>query len=299
MRVLLDSRDLINVLEGRSPVSVADLESYLCSGNHEIVLCFSNVRELVSPLVDGASYLDIRPLLQVLERLPHTYMKEVGIVGIELQAAFDAFNAGTEFVNPSPYVNRWDQVLSPLPGNQRPATDFLVNVSLDNLVFWTYIGNPPVFAPPRHHLPQLRAIMEADRKLLRSGKLPAKQHFMKSVKNHAATHRVTLPVGREDEFALWIYANPNRCPGFRLNHEIFRSLTGNYQDVPEASDFTDLALTFALPYVDSATLDRRIRDYCQRACRKLSKLNVAHNYRERVYNDVSDLLQRTSFTPWS
>lgn len=135
--------------------------------------------------------------------------------------------------------------------------------------------------------------MEGDRALLRAGKLPAKQHFIGSVRKHAATHRVTLPAGREDEFAQWIYRDPNRCPGFRLNHELFRSLTGNYQDIPSASDFTDLALTFALPYVDAATLDRRIRDYCQRASRKLNKLNAAHNYRDRVYDDVADLLQRT------
>jgi hypothetical protein len=220
-------------------------------------------------------------------------MKEVGIVGIELQAAVNAFNTETEFVNPSPYVDRWDRTLSPLPGNRRSTTDFLINVSLDNLVFWTYAGNRTIFEPPRKHLPQLRKIMEDDRTLLRSGKLPAKQHFIGSVKKHAATHRVALPEGREDEFALWIYRDSNRCPGFRLNHEMFRSLTGNYHDIPEASDFTDLALTFALPYVDAATLDRRLRDYCQRACRKLSKLNIAHNYRERVYDDVVDLLRRT------
>jgi hypothetical protein len=293
MRILLDSRDLINVLERRGPVSVADLDSYLYRGNHQVILCFSNIRELVSPLADGASYLDIRPHLQTLERLRHTYMKEVGIVAIELQAAVEAFNAGTEFVNPSPYVNRWDQTLSPLPGNQRSATDYLVNLSLDNLVFWTYFGNRTIFEPPRKHLPQLRKIMEDDRALLRAGKLPAKQHFIGSVRKHAATHRVRLPAGREDEFALWIYRDPNRCPGFRLNHEMFRSLTGNYQDIPEASDFTDLALTFALPYVDAATLDRRVRDYCQRACRKLNRLNVAHHYRERVYDDVADLLRRS------
>ena len=173
MRILLDSRDLINVLEQKSQVSVADLDAYLCRGNHQIILCFSNIRELVSPLSDGMSYLDLRPHLQALERLRHTYMKEVGIVAIELQTAVDAFNAGTEYVSPSPYVNRWDQTLGSLPTNRRPATDYLVNVSLDNLVFWTYIGNRPAFAPPRQHLPQLRKIIEDDRVLLRAGKSPA------------------------------------------------------------------------------------------------------------------------------
>jgi hypothetical protein len=164
---------------------------------------------------------------------------------------------------------------------------------LDNLVFLTYLGNRSVFAPPRRFLAPLKMIMDGDRVLLREGKLPARRHFLSSVKKHADRHGVRLPPGREDEFTMWIYQNPDRCPGLRLNHEIFRSLTANYQDVPEVGDFTDLALTFALPYVDAATLDRRFRDYCQRACRKLGKPNVAHNYRERVYDDVGDLLRRT------
>jgi hypothetical protein len=292
MRILLDSRDLINVLEQRSPISVAALETYLTAGDHQVILCFSNIRELVSPIADGRSYLDVRPYLQTLERFRHTYMKEVGIVGIELQAAADAFNAGTEFAKPSPYVNRWDETLGALPGNRGPVAKLLVNLSLDNLVYSTFTGNRAVFGPPRERLAQFRRIVDGDRALLRAGKLPAREHFVSSVKKHAATHRVVLPASRETEFALWIYENPNRCPGLRLNHEIFRSITANYQNVVEASDFTDLALTFALPYVDAATLDRRIRDYCQRACRKLSKLNVTHNYRERVYDDVADVIRR-------
>jgi len=293
MRILLDSRDLINVLEGRSPVSIADLEAYLYRGNHQIILCFSNIREVVSPLADGASYVAIRPHLQTLETLPRTYMKEVGIPRIELRAAVEAFTIGTEFVNPSPYVDRWDQTLSPLPGGRRAQTDYMVNLSLDNLVYLTYLGNRPAFAPPRHHLPQLRRIIDGDRALLRAGRLPARQHFITSLKKHAVSNDVTLPEGEEDEFALWVYRDPDRCPGIRLNHEIFRSLTGNYQDIPEASDFTDLAFTFALPYVDAATLDRRIRDYCQRASRKLCRFKAVHNYRHRVYDDVADLLRRT------
>jgi hypothetical protein len=293
MRLLLDSRDLINVLERRSPISLNDLDSYLLAGGHELILCFSNIRELASPLASGRSYLEIRPHLQALEQLPHTYMKEVGIVGIELQAAADAFNAGIEFVNPSPYVDRWDRTLSPLPGNRRPIHDYLVGISLDNLVFAIFSTNRSIFEPLREKLAQFQRIIEADRALLRAGRLPAKQHFIDSVKKHAATHRVTLPKEREDEFATWIYQSPDRCPGLRLNHEIYRSLMGNYQDVPEASDFTDLAFTFALPYVEAATLDRRIRDYCQRANRKLGRLGVAIDYRSRVYDDVADLVRRT------
>ena len=122
------------------------------------------------------------------------------------------------------------------------------------LVFFTYIGNRAVFEPPHKQLAQFRKILGDDRNVVSLATFPLEAE-------HDGANDVALPPGREDEFALWIYRDPNRCPGFRLNHELFRSVTANYQDVPEASDFTDLALTFALPYVDAATLDRRIRDY--------------------------------------
>lgn len=292
MRILLDSRDLIGLLERGAPVRVADLDHYLRTNNHQIVLCFSNVRELVSPIADGRSYLEIRPYLQTLEGLSHTYMKEVGIVGIELQAAVVAFTAGAEFAKPSPYVSRWDRTLSSPPGNVRPITEYMVNLTLDNLVYLIYLGNRTVFAPPRRHLPQFIRNLENDRAGLRAGRVPSKQHFINAVRKHAATHHVTLPQGREDDFARWVYRNPNRCPGTRLNHEIYRLLMGNYGDNPEASDFTDLALTFALPYVEAATLDRRIRTYCSQASRKLCKLGATQNYSERVYENAADLLHR-------
>jgi hypothetical protein len=291
MRILLDSRDLINVVEHGCPVAVADLDAYLRVGNHQIVLCFSNVREMCSPLSTGMAFLQLRPLLQSLEQLPHTYMKEATIVALELQAAVDAFNLGSEYESPSPFVTRWDRTLLEIPG-KRSSTESLVNLRLDDIVFLMNLASPHVFAPPAQHLERLRKILEDDRALLRTGKAPAKQHFVRSVKNHAATHRIRLPEGREDEFALWVYANPNRCPGLRLNHEIFRGITSNYGDVPEASDFTDLALTYAVPYVDAATLDRRMRNYSLIASRKMVRFVAATKYSDRVYADVGDLMQR-------
>jgi len=46
------------------------------------------------------------------------------------------------------------------------------------------------------------------------------------------------------------------------------------------------------PYVDAATLDRRMRDYCARASAKMVKVGAAINYSDRIYRDVADLLRR-------
>jgi hypothetical protein len=292
MRILLDSRDLINVVEHGRGTTVDALETYLRAGNHEVVLCFSTVRELAGPLSTGTPFLEIRPLLQSLERLPHLYLKEVTIIAIELQAAVDAFSVGTEYRPPSPYVRRWDHTLATPPDQRGTGSDNIVGLRLDDIVFLINLSNPGVFSPPRHHLATLQHIVESDRALLRAGQLAAKQHFILSVKKHAASHRIRLPEGREDDFARWVYSNPNRCPGLRLNHELFRSITANYGDIPEVGDFTDLALMSAIPYVDGATLDRRMRGYCRSASRKMIRFGASDNYANRVYDDVADLMRQ-------
>ncbi len=292
MRILLDSRDLINLLEHGRPIGVDEVEAYLRKGNHQVVLTFTNVRELAGPLARGGEFMQLRPLLQVLERMPHACLGEVTIVAKEIQSAVDAFDTGTEYAGCSPYVARWDYTLMALPGQQRSATENWVNFPLDEMIYYINHTRPDVFAPPEHHLERLQMQLQKDRELLRAGQAPARQHFFRSIKNHAATHRISLPEGREDEFAEWVYANPNRCPGLRLNHEVYRAVMMNYTDIPETADFSDLAHVFAIPYVEEATLDNRMRHYCTIASRKMLKFGAAYNYRDRLYEDVAVLIQR-------
>src|SRR5712692_10384530 len=102
MRILLDSRDLINLVEHGRPTTTQQFDTYLRARNDEIVLTFTNVRELASPLASGAGFLQVRPLLQSLEQVPHTYLKEATIVAIEIHAAAQAFDSGTEYQSCSP-----------------------------------------------------------------------------------------------------------------------------------------------------------------------------------------------------
>lgn len=291
MRILLDTRDLIGVVERGQPVSVQEFGTYVRDHNHQIVLCFSNVRELASPMYCANDILNTRASFQSLEQLPQTYLKEATIIPGEIRAAIGAFINGEEYRDPSPYVVRWDQTM--VPDGAHPAIPVnWINVSLYEIVFLTYIGNAHVFAPPTEHVARLREQFENDRAALRAGKAPAKQHFMVSMRRQSARHQVQLPQGREDEFVRWVYSNPNRCPGFRLNHEVYRALMTNYDDIPEAGDFTDLALVSAIPYVDAATLDNRMREYCRRGSRKMMKFGAMHNYSDRLYANVGDIMGR-------
>ena len=224
MRILFDSRDLINVAEHQRPIADEAFNEYLRTKNHEIVLSFTNSRELCSPLAVGGDFLRVRSFLQSLERMPHTHIKEVPIVAGEIRCALQGFNSGEEYVGYSPYVPRWDYTLVSFPGQLRPPTENWVNFRLDEIIYHINRVRPGVFAPPGHHLGRLQRLLENDRARLRGGGAPARQHFVGSIRKHAATHRISLPAGREDEFGEWVYANPNRCPGLRLNHEVYRAL---------------------------------------------------------------------------
>ncbi len=292
MLILPDTRDLIDLTEHHTPVIVRAFGDYLRVHNHQIVLSFTNIRELAGPLARNTDFLRVRGLLQELEAMPHTYIKEVAIVGMEIRSAVQAFDAGTEYQPISPYVVRWDRTILPMPGQINPEYERLVGLRLDEIVYDVFRFQPQVFAPPNHQLPTLITLLEQDRALLRAGKAPTKQHFLNAVRKHAASHRVALPQGREDDLAKWIYSNPSRCPGLRLNHETYRQLMGNYGDVPEVGDFSDLAHVFAVPYIEMATLDNRMRDYCSRASRLLVRLGLTVDYRDRLCFDLADLMQK-------
>lgn len=71
----------------------------------------------------------------------------------------------------------------------------------------------------------------------------------------------------------------------------------NHTDVPEVGDFVDLNLIFAVPYVDAATLDNRMREYCSQAAGSLVRLGLAVDYRDRLYRNLSEVMQASAKNP--
>ena len=69
------------------------------------------------------------------------------------------------------------------------------------------------------------------------------------------------------DLADWIYMSPARCPGLRLQYEVFHQIRANLGDNFNLSDFGDSAHVLCLPYVDIATLDRRMIAYVNQASR--------------------------------
>ena len=294
MNVLVDARDLIELVERAQPASIGEVDAFLRVHNHKFVLSFTNVRELVSTLAVNDDFLRVRPWLQSLERMPHRYIQEVVIPRDEINAAVDAFNGGAAYRPPDLFVRRWDETLMPLPGKRTSGIEELVNIRLDDIVYWIYRARRATFAPPERFLLTLQRQFEEDRRALRAGQAPAEDHFIRVVRHHSVTHRIQLPAAREDQFAAWIYENPDRCPGLRLGHEVHRALMENLNDVPETADFADLSHVYAVPHVDAATLDRRMRHYCRIASERMLARGGSVNYIERVYDNLAMFLGRNS-----
>jgi hypothetical protein len=292
MNLLADARDLIELVERACPATVAEMGNFLREHNHEFVFSFTNIRELVSTLAINGDFLRVRPWLQSLENVPHLYIQEALIPKLELDAALDFFNGGV-LRAPEVFVRRWDGTLVPPPEGRGAEVEQLVNVRLDDLIYWIYRARPMVFAPSERHLQTLRRQFEEDRRALRAGEAPSREHFRRSIRKHSAG-RLRLPEGREDEFADWIHEDPGRCPGLQFGHEVYRALMENLNDVPETGDFSDMAHVYAVPYVQSATLDRRMRHYCRVGSRRLLARGGVLNYSERIYDNLATFVGRNA-----
>ena len=68
VRIFLDSRDLINLLEARGPCSVGEFRALLLAGDHQVVLSPTVVFEVAAPIVEPSSATVVTQLLNDLER---------------------------------------------------------------------------------------------------------------------------------------------------------------------------------------------------------------------------------------
>ncbi|MBI2292116.1 MAG: hypothetical protein HYU73_17705, partial [Betaproteobacteria bacterium] len=112
VRLYLDSRDLIVLVERKLPEETARFEKKLRQGSGELIFSMHNITECCAPLIYGEGSSVMRTLNR-LEQLPHVYMTETRIEALELKEATMAFLEGREYrpVGP-PLVPRFDYVVS-------------------------------------------------------------------------------------------------------------------------------------------------------------------------------------------
>ncbi|HEX4810022.1 MAG TPA: hypothetical protein VH325_13880 [Bryobacteraceae bacterium] len=290
MRVLLDTKDVINLVQKSQPLSVSELDGILRKGRHEIVLSYVNITEIVAPLRQGVDFADIRPLLIALESLPACYIRDSPIPGQELREAISAFE-GNRDPNPvDPFVRRWDDVITPFGESAlRP----IVGVRLWEIVQILYKqGALPDYS---REAGQLRAQFQAERALPANQKQNLRDIFVKAVEANLRTYGLTPPAGGVVDFANWLYDNPRWCPAKRITFEMYHSLLRNSTDIPKDSDILDLNHLKALPYVDFLTLDRRMDSYLGAVVKGLVARDPALQVRGKILRNLAEVLSAPEF----
>jgi hypothetical protein len=121
MRVLLDAKDLINVVEHSIPISLADLKSWLKGKDARLVFSLENIRALSGPLAsDPTSLPRIVQYLQDLEALPHCFIS-CNLDLLELRSAIKSFDNGLRYETIDPYVPRFDFTFERMAQPSRPS----------------------------------------------------------------------------------------------------------------------------------------------------------------------------------
>jgi len=290
MRILLDAKDLIDAVEHSKPIALDKLGDWLMRHGAQIVLTMTNVTELVAPLKLGREFMDLRTLLQALERLPVCYMREGCIIMQELQSAVEAFHENRPFRPPDPYVARWDEAIQ-VPG--RSVAKIYVGYRLDEMIYTLWKGN--ALPDYRRHTDQLRNLFQADRSLPKKARFSLRRNFREVTKRNLRMHGIKFPESDADRLADWIFSDPLRCPGWRLNYGVFHELEKNVNEVPLIGDIPDFAHIAAIPYADYITVDRRIAHYCLAVIKKLGGMNAKINYDRRIFGSLEKLIGSPDF----
>jgi hypothetical protein len=286
MLILPDSHDLIDLLEHEFAVSVQELAERLNQNGGRLVLSFTNVSELIGGLARGVEFMELRPKLQTVESLNLAYIREGFIITQELESAWRSFQSGVEFVAPNPMVRRWDETF------QRPGqcvAAMFVGYRLDEIVHDLYRhGSVPQDSDKWTQV--IRQQIKNDRALPKQVRKSSLQHFRLVIERQCQRHGILVPRKDLQQFSDWIHADPTRCPGLRLQFEVRRELVENPKDILKRGDISDFAHIGAVPYVDCATLDRRMYHYGGQACRRLKAANQSADYSSRIFRKLSNLI---------
>ena len=280
MKVYLDSKDIIQILERSDPFSKEEFEAILSNGNHELVLSFITVMEISQPLLYENASSNVCMLLNQIEELPHTFIHSSPIFRLELEEAFRAFSNESEYNNISPpFSNRFDTVVD-IHGN--PATKLYLRYSLAEIVWDLHSGN--ALKDPDVHAENLRKFFEADRAL--DPKPSLEESFTITLERHTKRYNLEIPKELIKDMFSWIYNDPNRCPSIRLAFELWHKMTKNTTDTPKDSDLNDMNNISHLPYVDTMTVDKRMYEYISQV---IASLQV--DYGEKVFKKVQEMTE--------
>ncbi len=281
MLVYFDAKDLIGVFEHGKPYNADRFERVFRDGKHQLVLSFSNIREVSAPLLSRNATTNVMRLLNRIEELPVRFICEGTLPRDELKAALTAFSTRREYQGVFPFVDRYDETFALKPLLSR----LYLHHSIAETVFTVWTENAQALRQPLLHAELLRNLFAADRALKNSKSVA--YNFVDAVDRHLAQWRLLPPADGLRTFARWIYSKPSRCPSLRLKYEVYHAILRNLGDIPKDSDISDFAHLGCTPYIDLITLDLRMYAYTHQV---ISKLGLP--YERQICKNAQEVLGR-------
>ena len=89
MLVYLDSKDLINLLDGSTSVRLEEFIAELQAGSHHLVVSCPTIIEIAGPLLSKNARRNVTRLLAQLEKMPLVFLNEARLDPLELREAVD------------------------------------------------------------------------------------------------------------------------------------------------------------------------------------------------------------------
>ena len=285
MRIYLDSKDLINIVERQTPIPLVELGQRLRSHDASLVVSFSNITELAAPLATRDDVLTVRHWLNNLETVTPLYIAESYIQVKELESAIHACDNKVDYAAIDPFVRRFDSTLRSIS-----APD-VVNYRLSDIVLDLWTRQRDWFDVPQRYARPLRALLTADRQIPNSRrKAKLATHFANVINRYVVQDGLAVPPDLATGLAPWIYDLPRRCPGIQLSYQVFHQLAFDPGDLVKDSDLVDIAQMMVIPYVDAMTVDKRMLHYFRGAAQKLKRKDQSVRYADYVYSRVEDLI---------
>ena len=283
MRILLDAKDIINVVEHAQPLSINEFRDWLSKRNSVLVYSFENIRALAGPLaIDSSQVGRIVGYLKALESMPHCYIS-TAIDLLELEAAVRAFEENRKYQSIDPYVPRFDCVLPPAAQPSRPS------YTLSEVVLDIFQKCPEIFAR-RPRLEEAYAFAMDDDRGRQNLKAPVDVGLAVTPFVETLEQKLSVPRKRAEEVASWVAAEPFRCPALRLVRAVGAVISRDLRYAPRRGDVFDMSDIMQIPYVDKATLDRAMLHYFRTAVRQLEPKGNLGYASDGVFRNLSELL---------
>jgi hypothetical protein len=288
MYILLDSKDLINLVEHEKPCPFSEFARRITERGFVVAYSFANIRELAAPdAAERGASLRIRTYLDTLEGTSHCFLSDVTLLKAEEKSATASYSARKEYEPINPFVSRLDYVF---PSFAKPH---IKDYHLADIVSDMFKQQPELFRPAAKHVAAFTSALSLDRKC---AKTAGSRKIRSDLEEPLAwfLRGESIPRGGAAGLAAWIWESPARCPGMRLLREAGKAMSRNASYMAWGGDIFDLSQLSAIPYVDALTLDRAMVDLYSRVERVLSELSPPFKHGCKVFKNAEAILEWTA-----